>query len=139
MNEPVLSGGIRDLLKHLIGQRLMEITEEDDDEEGDPFVDLLFENAQSVRFFIAPNDAYECGAPLCFSDPNGDSDGLYHPDPEDVAAHKWAVVVEITPKGEMQHIIPCFGKLHAISEICDCGPKKELKDGHEFYNHKEME
>lgn len=122
---------IRELLGHLIGQKLMEITQQDKDEDGDPYVELLFEKGNTLKFFLADGEDYECGFPFCFSDPDPNApedDGFFHPDPADEEAHKWAAVVELTPKGEVLHVIPCFGKLHHIGEECWCNPRKDFRD-----------
>jgi hypothetical protein len=131
---------IRDLIGHLIGQRLVDITQPDEDEEGDHYDELMFEKGNTVKFFFADSEAYEGGFPMCFSDPNReDDDGFYHPDPEAVEAHKWAAVGEITPKGEILHAIPCFGKLHHIGETCNCHPQKGFRDdGSWYFTHEEM-
>lgn len=130
---------IRELLGRLIGQKLMDITQKDPDEEGDQYTEFLFEKGNTVKFYLADGDAYACGFPMCFSDPNdAEDDELYHPSPENAAAKKWAAVSEITPNGEVMHVIPCFGKLHHIGEICDCKPRKEFRDdGSWFFAHEE--
>jgi hypothetical protein len=134
---------IREILGFLIGQKVVDITQEDkeDREAGrDSFVELLFENGATLKFFVLDSDQYKAPGPFCFSDPaRNDDDELYHPSPEDVAAHKWAVVVELTEDGEIMHVIPCFGKLHHIGENCDCKPRKDFRDdGSWSWVHEEM-
>jgi hypothetical protein len=137
-----MSSNIREILGFLIGNELLDITSEDeaDRKDGrDPFIELLFENGATLKFFILDSDLYKAAGPLCFSDPSRVDDDLYHPDPSDAEAHKWVAVKELTEDGEIMHVIPCFGKLHAINEICDCQPKKEFRDdGSWFFNHEEM-
>lgn len=134
---------IRELLGHLVGQHLIDIVQKDSDEAGDQFTEFLFEDGNSVKFFLAPGESYQCGFPMCFSDPNPDkpeSDGFYHPSEENTAARKWAVVEDITPTGKSAHVIPCFGQLHAVDETCWCRPDFEMcENGIAMFNHKEVE
>jgi hypothetical protein len=131
---------IRELLGHLKGQRLMEITQEDEGHEGDRFIDLLFEDGNSLRFYLTNSEHYIGGYPFSFSDPGPEDDGFYHPDPEHAAAKQWAVVEEITPIETVYHIIPCFGQLHFIGESCWCHPVRDRRDdGGLLFNHNEVE
>jgi hypothetical protein len=131
---------IRELLGHLVGKRLMEITQEDEDHEGDRFIDLLFEDGNSLRFYMTDSEHYIGGFPFSFSDPNDEEDdGFYHPDPEHAAAKQWAVVEDITPLGTIYHTIPCFGQLHFIGESCWCHPVRVTCDnGRVLSNHNEV-
>ena len=43
---------MREICKELIGSRLVDITTNDPDE--DPFVELLFENGETLRFPVTP-------------------------------------------------------------------------------------
>ena len=136
---------IRELLGHLQGQRLIEITAEDQEDRDagrDGYVELMFENGNTVKFFLVDGDDYKCGFPLCFSDPDPDApedDGFYHPDSADAAAHKWAAVEHYNEEGPATHIIPCFGKLHFIEKTCWCGPKREVTDNDVLmFNHNEV-
>jgi hypothetical protein len=147
MSIPQHADNIRQLLGHLIGQRLLEITSEDQEDRDagrDRFVELMFENGYTVKFFLADGYSYRGGYPMCFSDPDPDPDaqddnGFFHPKPEDVALHRWAVVEEFTPDGPTSHVIPCFGKLHFIGSTCWCNSAREVKDdGDLFWTHNEV-
>lgn len=135
-------GNIRELIGHLIGKRLTDITQQDNDHEGDRFIEFMFEDGNTATFFLADGEAYQCGFPMCFSDPDPNApedDGFYHPEPADTADRKWAAVAEYTNNGEVMHVIPCFGNLHYIGETCDCRPAKQFRDdGSWYFSHEEM-
>lgn len=131
---------IREILGHLIGKKLLEITQHDESDvaEGkDNFIELMFENGHTLKVFLLDDVMYVAGACMSFSDPSDkDDDGLYHPDADDMRLRKWAVVAENSDLGRMDHVIPCFGKLHYIGEICWCKPTKEFREDRSwFFNH----
>lgn len=119
---------IRELLGHLIGQRLIEITQDDEDEEGDRFVELMFENGNTVRFFTVDSEHYRDGC-FCFSDPNPDridEEDFYTPTAEEKAAGKWAVI-EMDGRDPVEgHVVPLTGKQHYLNQTCWCRPKTEV-------------
>jgi hypothetical protein len=128
MSEPTTEFKLRDILRHLIGKRVLDISEDDEEDvlDGkDSFVQLMFEDGNILKFFVADNEAYRAGAPFCFSNPNTkpkEDDGLWHPTPEEQAAGNWAVVPTITELGEVDHILPTSEPLHALDDQCWCGP-----------------
>lgn len=131
--QPVNEGKLRDILAHLLGQRLLEISESDPEDieaGGDPFVELMFENGDTLRFFVVDGEEYASGFPFCFSDPDkGKQDDIFHPDAEDAAARKWCVVEERTETGPVGHVIPAFGKEHRMDADCWCRPAIERLGG----------
>jgi hypothetical protein len=64
---------IREILGHLIGQRLLEITQEDEEDREagrGGFIQFGFEDGNTVTLYIAQDNlAYKEGYPLSFSDP----------------------------------------------------------------------
>lgn len=122
---------IRKILGHLIGQRLLEITQHEKQEflEGkDSFVELMFENGDTLKFFVADESAYKSGFPFCYSDPDKTMmDDIYVPSEEDAAEGKWAVVQWNTDAGRELHVMPNFGKHHIFDESCWCGTRKEIR------------
>jgi hypothetical protein len=136
------SGNIREILGFLIGKTVVDITQEDAEDRKagrDSFVELLFDNGATLKFWVLDSDLYKAPGPMCFSDPSREDDEIFHPDPADEAAHKWAAVAELTEEGEVMHVIPCFGKLHHVGETCDCKPHKDFRDdGSWSWVHEEM-
>jgi hypothetical protein len=138
---------IRDLLKHLIGQRLLEITEADEDERKDGrdnFVELMFEKCDTVRFFMAPNHAYRGRSPISFSDPDEKDDqfedGYFCPTPEEEAIGGWVAVDWRDATGTERHIVPVKGKHHWLDGNCWCNPDRHFyPDGHSDWRHNEAE
>lgn len=119
---------IRELLSHLIGKTLMDITQDDPDEEGDRFVELMFDDGNTLRFFTLDPELYEKGA-FCFSDPHPDridDEDMYTPTKDEMAAGKWAVI-EMTDRDPVEgHIVPTFGKNHYLNQSCWCQPKTDM-------------
>ena len=139
--EPVAN--IREILGLFIGQRLLEITQNEVGELADPdadnFIQLMFENGQYIKFFIADNECYKAKAPLCFSDGH-EVDDEYVPTPEDAAAHNWILVRWRDEHGSVDHCIPTYGQNHCLVPECWCNPKKEYRDDDSyFFVHNEAE
>ncbi len=127
---------LRDILKHLIGQRLLEITEADKEEliDGrDKFVEFMFDGGDTVRFFMAPNDAYQGRSPISFSDPDKKShyrfeNEYFHPTAEEEAKGGWIAVDWRDATGTERHILPVKGKLHWLDGNCWCNPDRHFYD-----------
>ena len=128
MSDPVAEGKIREILAHLIGKRVLDISQQDPEDIAagkDSFVELMFEDGNTLKFFIADSDAYVGGFPMSFSDPNPrpeDDDGLWHPNAAERNGGAWAVVEMRTDKGPVNHVLPTSEPLHALDESCWCGP-----------------
>jgi len=140
-DEPEVKANIRDLLGFFIGQRLLEITQNEvgplADPDADKFIELMFENGQTIKFFIADNDAYKAGSPLCFTDGKMVDDD-YVPTQEQADAHGWIAVEWRDENGCVDHCIPTFGRNHQLCPECFCHPKKEYReDGSYFFTHNE--
>lgn len=144
MSKQIEAGNIRELLGHLIGQKLVDITQDDAEDRAlgrDPFVVLMFENGDTLQFNVADGEDYACGFPFCFSDPDKsqDDDGPWIPSAEDLASGNWAVVCQNTVDGIIQHCMPMHGKHHFLDETCWCNPKKMWREDDSFYfTHEEM-
>jgi hypothetical protein len=99
----------------------------------------MFENGQSIKFFIVDNDLYKAKAPLCFTDGHN-VDDEYVPSLEEAEAHGWIVVEWRDEHGSVDHCIPTFGRNHQLIPECFCNPKKEYRDdGSYFFTHNEEE
>ena len=61
---PMQSGNIRDYLGRFIGQKVIDITRDDENEAGDAYVCLLFEDGNWIKFFAVDADLYQNG---CFA------------------------------------------------------------------------
>jgi hypothetical protein len=140
-DEPEVRANIREILGLFIGQRLLDISQNevgdlaDPDEDG--FIQLMFENGQYIKFFITDNEHYKAKSPLCFTDGH-EVDDEYVPSLEDAAARKWAVVSWCDEHGSVYHVIPTFGRNHCRVPECWCNPKKSYRDdGSYFYVHNE--
>ena len=138
---------IRELLSHLVGQRLLEITENDKDEiaEGeDNFIELMFDGGDTVQFFIASDpSAYRGGSPIAFSDPDKESgelfeDGFFRPTPEEKEKVGWIAVQWHDSGGVEVHIVPVKGREHFLDKNCWCNPIKKVRDDDSwFWGHNE--
>lgn len=130
MSNPICEGKLRDILAHLLGQKLLDISEHDPEDlaEGkDSFVELMFDGGHTLKFNVADADSYVSGYPFCFSDPHPkpeDDDGLWHPTREESNSGAWAVVEHLTDKGPVNHMLPTSEPLHALDEGCWCGPQR---------------
>ena len=139
-DKPEFHANIREILGHLINKRLVEITmhdEEDLDAGKDGFVELMFEDGNTLRFFTTDNDKYKSGSPFCFSDPkNGNTE--YTPTPEEEAAHGWVAIGGIDEEGMHDHCIPTWGRHHFLEASCWCKPTRDYAAGDDFfYSHNE--
>jgi hypothetical protein len=137
------SGNIRQILGHLIGQRLIDITQEDEEDRAagrDGFVQFMFENGDTFKTFAADSDSYKSGFPFCFSDPKDKDDKPWEPSAEDLAGGgRWKVVEHYTEDGTVDHCLPMYGKRHFLEPECWCEPQKEFRDdGSWFFTHKEV-
>ena len=125
---------IRDILKPVIGQKLVEITQHDDAEFAagkDSYVMLMFESGTTVKFNIADNAAYRSGYAINIVEPGDDPkvDGLYHPSKEEEAARGWLVVECLTDDILCGHVLPTWGRLHQVDTAgCWCGATAEDKE-----------
>lgn len=135
-DEPEIRANIREILAPFIGLRLLDVFQQEvgelADPDADPFIELMFENGEYIKFFIADNEHYKAGAPLCFSDGTEGSDE-YVPSPEDAAARKWAVVEWRDEHGRVYHVIPSYGRNHELNPECWCKPVKGFRDDDSYY------
>lgn len=69
---------IREILGHLIGQELVDITQHDQEEwekERVSYVELLFARGDNLRFYVLDAELYApIPGPFRYSDPNDDQD-----------------------------------------------------------------
>ena len=135
-DQPEVVANIREILGLFIGQRLLEITQNEVGELADPdadgFIQLMFENGQYIKFFIADSEHYKAKAPLCFSDGH-EVDDEYVPTLEEVEAHGWVVINWRDEHGSVDHCIPTFGRNHCLVPECWCAPKKEYCDDDSYF------
>lgn len=128
---------IREILGHLVGKRVMFISQHDEDEiarGGDSYVELIFEDSNTLKFFCLDSDLYKAQSAFCFSDPSTkEDDGYYHPSEEEAAAGHWAVVNKQTDLGTVGHCVPTFGKHHLLAEECWCNPIKQMRDDDSWF------
>jgi len=135
-DQPEVRANIREILGLFIGQRLLDISQNEVGELADPdadsFIQLMFENGQYIKFFITDSEHYKAKSPLCFTDGTNGSDE-YIPSPEDAAARKWAVVVWRDEHGSVDHVVPTFGRNHDLNPECWCNPVKGFRDDDSYY------
>lgn len=122
----IMEGKMRDILAHLIGKKLLDVSQQDPEDVADGkdhFVELMFEDAHTLKFYIADPEDYVSGFPMSFSDPKREEDdGLWHPTKEERNGGAWAAVEALTDKGRVMHVVPTSEPLHALEESCWCGP-----------------
>lgn len=125
-------GNIRDILQPAVGQRVIDISQHDkaDLEDGkDAFVQFLFENGVTIKFYISENEAYASGVPICMQDPNTpddpNDDGCWHPTEQEQIEGRWAVLEVANDDLRTGHVVPTFGKAHKLEGDCWCEPKFE--------------
>jgi hypothetical protein len=132
---------IRELLSHLIGKRLLEITGEDEEDRADGkdrFASLMFDDGNTVTFYFAQDEsAYRGGSPMSFSDPDDQNeeftDGYFHPTPEEKERHGWVCVSWRDAQGEEFHVVPTWTEDHFLDGSCWCGPIKKLREDDSWY------
>jgi hypothetical protein len=123
-------GNIRELIGHLIGKRLLDISQQDPEqlETDDPFIQLMFEDGNTLTFFVLESELYKKGC-MCFSDPHPgriDDEDMYTPTEEEKAGGKWAVI-EMNDREPVEgHVVPTYGRNHFLHQQCWCGPKSEM-------------
>jgi hypothetical protein len=131
MSNKEICGNIRDILKHLIGQRLLDITQQDQediDAGRDHFIELMFENGDTLKMFSLAGEFYKARGSFAFSDPDKpDGEREYTPNEEDAKA-KWNVVEWRDEDGIAYHNMPTFGRRHIFNENCWCGTSKKIRD-----------
>ena len=133
---------IREILRNYIGQTLVEITQHDEEDLAagrDSFVELMFENGSTLKFFNTDSEHYKCGFPFMFNDTQArDPEAPFVPDEADAAAHKWLVVETYTEDGTIDHVLPANGKHHFLNEECWCGTSRKMfENGRYCVNHEE--
>jgi hypothetical protein len=143
MNEPEVKANIRELLGHFIGQRVLEITQNEvvdfDPRKQDHFVELMFENGCTLKFFITDSEHYKSGAPFCFSD-GKEVDDEWVPTKEECESRGWICIAWRDGDGRVDHVIPTFGQNHRLIPECWCGPLREVRDDESyFYTHNASE
>ena len=133
---------VRDALRNFIGKKLVDVSHNDPEDVAgtgeDGFIVLMFENGSTLTFYNVESEHYKSPGCMSFFDAEGKGDGMFHPHPEQAAARMWAVEMAITEEGEINHLIPCWGKIHSISPYCHCRPVKKIDDGNEHYEHSEV-
>jgi hypothetical protein len=137
---------IRELLSHLIGKRLLEITGEDEEDRAagkDRFATLMFDDGNTVTFYFAQDQsAYRGNSPMSFSDPDDKSqsfeDGYFHPTPEEKERRGWIAVNWHDATGTETHVVPVWTKDHFLGESCWCQPIKKVREDESwFWGHNE--
>lgn len=141
MNKPEVKGNIRDILKHLIGQRLLDITQDDEEDRvagRDRFIELFFENGDTLKLFSLPNESYKARGAFAFSDPDKRMmEREYIPNERD-AQSKWVVMEWRDEDGITYHTMPTFGRRHIFNENCWCGTSTKIReDGIPIITHNE--
>jgi len=143
-----VANNIRELIGHLIGKRLIEITSEDEEDRvagRDRFVTLMFDDGNTATFYFAKDSSvYRGNSPMSFSDPDNKDqsfeDGYFHPTPEDKARHMWIAVDWRDATGTEQHVLPGWTEDHFLDEGCWCKPAKKFRDdGSWYWGHNEKE
>ena len=129
---------IREILGDFIGQRVLTISQHDRDDflaGEDAFVELMFENGMTLKFFTLDSSLYKAPGAFCFSDPNGDSDE-YVPSEEEKEQRGWIVVDRADMEGGHKHILPNFCRNHLLNMDCWCHPKYD-DFAEDIINHRE--
>lgn len=132
------TGNIRDILGSLIGQRVLDISQHDPEDIGDSFVQLMFENGKSLKFYILDSEHYKAPGPIVLSDPDLASDE-WTPTEEEAAAGNWAVVNVWDDKQPENHVLPTHGKKHSLDIDCWCRPATEPGPECLIVKHKESQ
>lgn len=133
------TGNIREILGRLIGKKLIDISQHDQEDLKtlDSFIQLMFDDGCTLRFYILETELYKAPAPLVMSDPNESSEWV--PTAEEIASGNWAVVVSANPEQQENHVVPTHGKHHSLDIDCWCGTETELADnGILIVKHKEV-
>jgi len=132
---------IREILGHLIGRTLIEITQHDKEDflnGEDSFVELMFNDGNTLKFFALDSKLYKVPGAFCFSDPNGETEeDEYVPTEEDRATKGWIVVEKKTDPDYPVHVLPNFGRNHILTMDCWCRPKLDEYREDPIVNHNE--
>lgn len=132
---------IRDILGHLIGRTVVDITQHDKEDfvaGDDAYVELMFDDGNTLKFFTLENKHYKAPGPFCFSDPNTaekDADE-YVPTEDDKSTKGW-IVVEKEDTEYPVHVIPNFGRNHILNMGCWCNPALDPFREDPIVNHNE--